>query len=65
MMLCVAGGPTEGWDLFEGNENPPLPSLLTTQFANPIGFKRYKSMDFVVSDTAGTISGWWFLMEKK
>lgn len=56
LMLCIAGGPSEGWPLFESNENPPLPSLLTTQFTNPIGFKRYKSMEFVVSDTAGTIS---------
>lgn len=56
LMMCISAGPTSGWDLFEGNENPPLPSLVNSQLINPIGFKRYSSMSIVVSDTAGTIS---------
>ncbi|OQA44983.1 MAG: hypothetical protein BWY47_02129 [Bacteroidetes bacterium ADurb.Bin302] len=56
LMLCIAEGPTEGWPLVGGTETAPIPSLSTKQLTLPIGFKRFKSMDFVISNTEGDLS---------
>lgn len=56
LMLCIAEGPTGGWPTVESVEQAPLPSLSTTQLTNVIGFKRFASMNFVVSDEAGVLT---------
>ena len=56
LMLCIGEGPSAGWPVIDGTEVPPLPSLSVSQITNPIGFKRYKTMKFAVSDDAGIYS---------
>lgn len=56
LMLCIAEGPSNGWPVVDDSEVPPLPSLSVSQLINPIGFKRFKSMKFAVSDNAGIYS---------
>ena len=55
LMLCIAEGPTNGWTIIDGIENVPLPTLDTKQLLNPIGFKRFKNMYFVVPNNSGNI----------
>lgn len=56
LMLCIAEGPSGGWPLVEGIESAPIPTLDTKQLSLPIGFKRFKSLDFVISNTEGDLS---------
>ncbi len=56
LMACIAAGPITGWQKVNGNEVAPLPSLTAKQLTRPLGFKRYKTMQFVVSDSAGIYS---------
>lgn len=56
LMLCIAEGPVGGWPEVEGDEFVPLPSLNTTQLTYPLGFKRFKSLDFVIANTEGDLS---------
>lgn len=56
LMLCISTGPDEGWPVVSGTEVPPLPSLTASQLTNPIGFKRFSTMKFVISDDAGIYS---------
>jgi len=55
LMMCIAEGPSNGWQIIDGIENVPLPTLDTKQLLNPIGFKRFKNMYFVVPSNSGKI----------
>lgn len=52
LMMCIAGGLGDSAEWVGGT---PVPSLNTTQLIYIRGFKRYKSMSFVIPDTGGSL----------